>query len=73
MCDLGRIFPDQLSVLVEGQLKTYHVPARQAEEVRRRVDLHRRFQKAAAEDRVCVGKRGRVPAVRYRSTAPARP
>jgi hypothetical protein len=29
-------------------LKTYNVPAEQAAEVRRRVDLHRRFQKAAA-------------------------
>lgn len=38
----------QLSVLAEGGLKTYHVPARQADEIRRRVDLHRRFQKAAA-------------------------
>jgi len=38
----------QLSVLSEGKLQTYNVPADQAEEVRRRVDLHRRFQKAAA-------------------------
>ena len=38
----------QLSVLAEGKLQTYNVPARQAEEVRRRVDLQRRFQKAAA-------------------------
>jgi hypothetical protein len=38
----------QLSVLREGKLKTYNVPASQAEEVRRRVDLHRRFQRAAA-------------------------
>ena len=38
----------QLSVLAEGKLKTYNVPASQAEEVRHRVDLHRRFQKAAA-------------------------
>jgi hypothetical protein len=38
----------QLSVLSEGKLKSYHVPAREAEQVRRRVDLHRRFQKAAA-------------------------
>ena len=38
----------QLSVLSEGELKTYNIPAHQAEEVRRRVDLHRRFQKAAA-------------------------
>jgi hypothetical protein len=38
----------QLSVLSEGKLKTYHVPAAQAEEVRRRVELHRRFEKVAA-------------------------
>ena len=38
----------ELSVPAEGGLKTYNVPASQAEEVRRRVDLHRRFQKAAA-------------------------
>ena len=38
----------QLSVLAEGKLHTYHVPAAQAEQVRRRVDLHRRFLKAAA-------------------------
>jgi hypothetical protein len=38
----------QLSVLAKGELRTYNVPARQVEQVRRRVDLHRRFQKAAA-------------------------
>ncbi len=38
----------QLSVLAEGQLQTYNVPADQAAEVRRRVELHRQFQKAAA-------------------------
>ena len=38
----------QLSVLWRGKLKTFHVPAQAAEEVRRRVELHRRFQKAAA-------------------------
>ncbi len=38
----------QLSVLSEGELKTYNVPAAEAEEVRRRVNLRRRFQKAAA-------------------------
>jgi hypothetical protein len=38
----------QLSVLSEGKLKTYNVPAAQAEEVRRRVELHRRFEKVAA-------------------------
>jgi hypothetical protein len=38
----------QLSVLAEGELKTYNLPASQAEEIRRRVDPHRRFQKAAA-------------------------
>jgi hypothetical protein len=34
--------------LAEGELKTYNLPASQAEEIRRRVDPHRRFQKAAA-------------------------
>jgi hypothetical protein len=29
-------------------LKTYNVPLAQATEVRRRVELHRRFEKAAA-------------------------
>jgi hypothetical protein len=38
----------QLSVRSEGELRTYHVPAGEAEDVRRRVDLHRRFEKAAA-------------------------
>jgi len=34
--------------LWRGKLKTFHVPAQAAEEVRRRVELHQRFQKAAA-------------------------
>ena len=38
----------QLSVFAEGKLKTYNVPASDAPEVRRRVDLHHRFQQAAA-------------------------
>src|ERR1017187_5267984 len=38
----------QLSVLIEGELKTYNVPADQGEGVRRRVGLHRRVQKASA-------------------------
>ena len=38
----------QLSVLSAGKLQTYNVPVGQAAEVRRRVELHRRFQKAAA-------------------------
>lgn len=38
----------QLSVLSDGELKTYHVPASEAQEVRRRVELHRRFEKVAA-------------------------
>jgi hypothetical protein len=47
--DGKRLHPQyQLSVLAEGKLKTYNVPASDAQEVRRRVDLHRRFQKAAA-------------------------
>ncbi len=37
----------QLSVFSKGQLKTFHVPPEAAGEVRRRVDLHRRFQEAA--------------------------
>jgi hypothetical protein len=47
--DGERLHPQyQLSVLTEGKLKTYNVPARDAQEVQRRVDLHRRFQKVAA-------------------------
>lgn len=38
----------ELSVLAEGKLKTFNVPPQAAEEVRRRVDLHRRFQEAVA-------------------------
>jgi len=38
----------QLSVMAEGKLQTYNVPAAQAEQVRQRVDLHRRFERAAA-------------------------
>jgi hypothetical protein len=38
----------QLSVLSEGKLKTYNVPAGEAKEARRRVELHRRFEKVAA-------------------------
>ena len=38
----------QLSLLAEGKVRTYNIPAAQAEQVRRRVDLHRRFQQAAA-------------------------
>ena len=37
----------QLSVFAEGKLKTFNVPPEQAGEVRRRVNLHRRFQEAA--------------------------
>jgi hypothetical protein len=38
----------QLSVLQEGRLKTYHIPAELAAEARQHVELHRRFQQAAA-------------------------
>jgi hypothetical protein len=38
----------QLSVLMEGKLKTYNIRASEAAQVRDRVDFHRRFQKAAA-------------------------
>ena len=37
-----------LSVLRQGTLKTFHIPAGLAEEARRRVELHKRFQQAAA-------------------------
>lgn len=37
----------QLSVLREGKLKTFHIPAAWAEEVRNKAEMHRRFQKAA--------------------------
>jgi len=38
----------QISVLIEGQRKTFHVPAELAAEARDRVEKHKRFQKAAA-------------------------
>jgi hypothetical protein len=41
-----------LSVLAGGKLKTVHLPASLAEEARRGVDLHRRFQEAEA--RICA-------------------
>jgi len=49
-CAHGKLlhFQYQLSVLAKGELKTYNVPANQVEQVRRQVNLHRRFQKAAA-------------------------
>jgi len=37
-----------LSVLVEGQHKTFHVPAARAEEVRCKVEQRKRFEQAAA-------------------------
>jgi hypothetical protein len=38
----------QLSVLLEGKLKTFHIPAEWAEEARGKVQMHKRFQEAAA-------------------------
>ena len=41
----------QISVLQEGKLKTFHtfhIPASLAEEVRGKVEMHKRFQEAAA-------------------------
>lgn len=38
----------QLSVLVEGKPKVFHVPARMVEQVRRQVAMHHRFDAAAA-------------------------
>ena len=41
-----------LSVLVDGKLRTVHLNASLAQEVRRGVELHRRFQEA--EGRICA-------------------
>src|ERR1035437_8705621 len=38
----------QVSVLLEGKLKTFHIPAELAEEPRRKVEMHKRFQESAA-------------------------
>lgn len=38
----------QLSLLLEGKLKTVHIPAKLVEEARRKVEMHKRFQQAAA-------------------------
>ena len=38
----------QISVLREGKLKTFHIPAALAEEARGKVEMHKRFQQAAA-------------------------
>jgi hypothetical protein len=38
----------QISVLVDGQRKTFHVPAELAEQARDQVKMHKRFQEAAA-------------------------
>lgn len=38
----------QISVLVEGQIKTFHIPAALAEEARKKVEMRKRFQKVAA-------------------------
>lgn len=38
-----------LSVLVEGKPKTLHVPAELADDVRSKVELHKRFEEAAAQ------------------------
>jgi hypothetical protein len=38
----------QISVLVDGQVKTFHVPAALVEQVRQKIELRRRFEAAAA-------------------------
>src|ERR1035441_4384188 len=38
----------QVSGLLEGKLKPFHTPAELAEEARRKVEMHKRFQEAAA-------------------------
>jgi len=37
----------QVSVLLEGKLKTFHIPAELVEEVRSKVEMHKQFQRAA--------------------------
>ena len=39
----------QISVLQEGESKTYHIPAELAEEVRAKVAMHKSFDEAAAK------------------------
>ena len=38
----------QISVLLHGKLKTFHIPTELVEEARAKVELHRRFQEAGA-------------------------
>jgi hypothetical protein len=38
----------QISVLVEGKPKTFHIPAKLVEQVRRRIEMRHRFDAAAA-------------------------
>ena len=44
--DLHREF--QFSVMVDGKVKTFHIPSELAEEARQKVEMHKRFQRAAA-------------------------
>ena len=41
----------QLSVLVDGKPKSFHIPASSAKEVKDKVEMHKRFQKAA--EKIC--------------------
>lgn len=41
----------QVSVLLEGQLRTFHIPSELADEARRKVQMHKLFQRAA--DTIC--------------------
>ena len=49
-CADGKILHSQfqISVLVEGKPKTFNIPAKLVEQVRRRVEMRRRFDAAAA-------------------------
>jgi len=38
----------QISVLVDGQTKTFNIPAALVEQVREKIELRRRFERAAA-------------------------
>ncbi len=37
----------QVSVLLEGQLRTFHIPSELADEARSKVQMHKQFQRAA--------------------------
>lgn len=41
----------RVSVLLEGKLKTFHIPAELAEEARHKVEMHKRFSGSGGHHR----------------------